>query len=290
MNPELEKLIDLSIADGNLTDKKKEFLDRKAKEFGVDQDELEIILEGKLHLVQKTMPQSSPPISQKEPIEILKQMDVPFSAHGLCYYCGKGNNIATVELLLKAGMSVDIKHEDSSAIENACISGNNDILKLLIKNGVNINVQDKDCFTPLMRAVQYEHLECVKTLIENNADLNIKNKQHGANAISIAMLIKNQTIVELLKNAGAQEIPEEEFSKLKKLSNANVFLHILSLFKGWRVWLGIFFIGCSFVGGKAWGGPAFQDEYEGAQLMWLCIGIFMIVFGIKKNLTRMKEQ
>ncbi len=44
----LEKLIDLALADGVLTDKEKELLFRKAKELGVDQDEFEMVLEGRL--------------------------------------------------------------------------------------------------------------------------------------------------------------------------------------------------------------------------------------------------
>ena len=53
MNKELEELIDYAIADGTLTEKKKELLDRKAKELGVDQDEFEMVLEGKLHKINK---------------------------------------------------------------------------------------------------------------------------------------------------------------------------------------------------------------------------------------------
>lgn len=48
MNEQLEKLIDLALADGILTDKEKEVLHRKATELGVDQDEFEMILSGKL--------------------------------------------------------------------------------------------------------------------------------------------------------------------------------------------------------------------------------------------------
>lgn len=57
MNAELEKLIDLALADGQLTEKEKQILTRKAKEFGVDEDEFEMVLEGKLHLAQKAMNQ-----------------------------------------------------------------------------------------------------------------------------------------------------------------------------------------------------------------------------------------
>lgn len=77
MNQELEQLIDLALADGNLTDKKKEILNRKAKELNVDQDEFEMVLEGKVFLKQKELQaqaaqtqataqtQTTPPVSSQ---------------------------------------------------------------------------------------------------------------------------------------------------------------------------------------------------------------------------------
>jgi len=64
MNEQLEKLIDFALADGVLADKEKELLYRKATELGVDQDEFEMILDAKLHLVQKV---AAPPPPQAEP-------------------------------------------------------------------------------------------------------------------------------------------------------------------------------------------------------------------------------
>ena len=54
MNPELERLINLAVADGKITDRELEVLYRKAQELAVDMDEFEMVLEGKLHLAQKS--------------------------------------------------------------------------------------------------------------------------------------------------------------------------------------------------------------------------------------------
>ena len=86
MNAELEKLIDLALADGQLTEKEKQILTRKAKEFGVDEDEFEMVLEGKLHLAQKAMNQSIPPV----PVQT-QQTPVPSNKEGSlkkCPSCG----------------------------------------------------------------------------------------------------------------------------------------------------------------------------------------------------------
>ena len=61
MNQELEKLIDFALADGVLTDKEKEILNKKAKELNVDMDEFEMVLNAKVHLKQKEMQTAPPP-------------------------------------------------------------------------------------------------------------------------------------------------------------------------------------------------------------------------------------
>jgi hypothetical protein len=59
MHPEIEKLIDLAIADGQITEKERNVILRKAAEFGVDPDEVEVILDGKLHKLEVSKPKRS---------------------------------------------------------------------------------------------------------------------------------------------------------------------------------------------------------------------------------------
>jgi hypothetical protein len=49
MHPEIENLIDLALADGQITEKERNVILKKAAEFGVDADEVEMTLDGKLH-------------------------------------------------------------------------------------------------------------------------------------------------------------------------------------------------------------------------------------------------
>lgn len=53
MNPEIEKLIKIAIADGEITDKERSIILRKAESLGLDKDEIEMILEGELTILQK---------------------------------------------------------------------------------------------------------------------------------------------------------------------------------------------------------------------------------------------
>ena len=47
-NEQLEKLIEMALMDGELTEKEKQILFKKAESFGVDLDEFEMVLEAKL--------------------------------------------------------------------------------------------------------------------------------------------------------------------------------------------------------------------------------------------------
>jgi len=60
MNPEIERLIKLAIADGEITDKERGVILRKAEKLGEDIDEVEMILNGELALLKKTIENSNP--------------------------------------------------------------------------------------------------------------------------------------------------------------------------------------------------------------------------------------
>ena len=47
-------------------------------------------------------------------------------------------------------------------------------MKKLIEKGASVNASSKSSQTPLLIAVSYGHLDCVKLLLENGADINAK--------------------------------------------------------------------------------------------------------------------
>ena len=58
-NEQLEKLIEMALMDGELTEKEKQVLFKKAEAMGVDLDEFEMVLEGKLFEKQQSMQQTT---------------------------------------------------------------------------------------------------------------------------------------------------------------------------------------------------------------------------------------
>ena len=72
LTPELEQLINYALEDGVLTDKERSVLMRKAQAAGADLDEFEMILDAKLHEVQKTAAAAAPKSSSNKHGEVRK--------------------------------------------------------------------------------------------------------------------------------------------------------------------------------------------------------------------------
>lgn len=53
MHPEIEKLIEIALADGQITEKERNVILKKATELGVDADEVEMVINAKKHLKEK---------------------------------------------------------------------------------------------------------------------------------------------------------------------------------------------------------------------------------------------
>jgi hypothetical protein len=106
MHPEIEKLIRLAIADGDVSEKERSVIMRKAEELGEDIDEVELILNGELALknqLQKTEHQSSPPIQSNKEGNLKKcpSCGAPVPSFSLfCAECGHEfrNTEATVSV------------------------------------------------------------------------------------------------------------------------------------------------------------------------------------------------
>ena len=52
MNKEIEQLIELTLIDGQLSEKERAVIINKAMSLGIDQDEIEVIIDGKLQQIQ----------------------------------------------------------------------------------------------------------------------------------------------------------------------------------------------------------------------------------------------
>jgi ankyrin repeat protein len=109
------------------------------------------------------------------------------------------NNLEFVEFLIKNG--VDIHINNDIAIRTACEKGFFEITKFLLENGANIHANDEYC---IRYAAQNNHIEIVKLLYENHAQLiTAKNNamkhaiKSGNNEIIKYFLEKNKNLLKI---------------------------------------------------------------------------------------------
>lgn len=112
------------------------------------------------------------------------------------------NKEINIKTLIK---SVD--KENNTALILASKFGYNEIVKILIENGADINAKDNEGTTALMNAAMdidyYTNDEICKLLIENGADINAKDLQ-GNNALIYASIFEHFDIIKLLIESGAE--------------------------------------------------------------------------------------
>lgn len=81
-------------------------------------------------------------------------------------------DIEEVRRLLMLQVSPDSTNEDGlTALHQCCIDDSEEMMKLLIEFGANVNAKDSEQWTPLHAASTCGHLQLVKYLIAKGADL-----------------------------------------------------------------------------------------------------------------------
>ncbi|XP_023234600.1 protein phosphatase 1 regulatory subunit 16A-like isoform X1 [Centruroides vittatus] len=82
------------------------------------------------------------------------------------------NDVEEVHRLLTLGVNPDSTNEDGlTALHQCCIDDSEDMMKLLLEFGANVNTKDSEQWTPLHAAATCGHLHLVKYLISKGADL-----------------------------------------------------------------------------------------------------------------------
>ena len=113
------------------------------------------------------------------------------------------NRISKIEQLLKQGADVNVKDKDGwTPLQWAALKGNIDIGKCLIENGADVNIKDNLGRTPLYRASRWNQIGVAKLLIENGADVNAKDKD-GWTPLHLAAVLDRIDIVKVLIENGA---------------------------------------------------------------------------------------
>lgn len=77
----------------------------------------------------------------------------------------------------------------------------NELVKILVDQGADVNIQDEDGETALHYAVRFKDGETVKFLIDHGAHIHIQNKD-GNTALDLAIYLDNQDMVNIQEFRG----------------------------------------------------------------------------------------
>ncbi len=131
------------------------------------------------------------------------------------------NELKLVELLLDKGEKVDIREKTHrmTPLMIAADTGNNTLIKLLLKKGADVTLKDNKGWTALIYAVEHGSFPCIKELVKAGANVNVKDKdyisvlQHASARVTRLRREKNppanfEKIIPFLKKHGAVMLPE----------------------------------------------------------------------------------
>lgn len=75
---------------------------------------------------------------------------------------------------------------ENTALMLACCGGHEDIVKLLIEAGADLELQNESGHTPLMEAASGGHVGVAKILLENGAGINTHSDEYKESALTLA--------------------------------------------------------------------------------------------------------
>lgn len=116
-------------------------------------------------------------------------------------------NFKAVEFLLNKKADANAKTLNGmTAMHFAAMSGQTDIIKLLLAHQAKVNVATtNEGWTPLHLAAQFGQKEAVQLLLDNNADINAKTRYGGETPLHIALKRNNEDVADLLRHQGGRE-------------------------------------------------------------------------------------
>ena len=79
-------------------------------------------------------------------------------------------NVQKFKEAINNGDNVNMKDENGQTILSIVSKLRPDLVKMLIKNNVNVNLADDNLITPLHWAVEYDNYEIVEILLQNGAN------------------------------------------------------------------------------------------------------------------------
>jgi hypothetical protein len=116
------------------------------------------------------------------------------------HFCAENGFTTSVKRLLSIrNINVNLKDDlnGRTPLHWAAYNGHIEIARLLLQNGADVNVRDDDGWTPLLLAAWNGHVDILHLLVENGADLEAQSS-HGGRALHSAAYRGNLPFIQEL--------------------------------------------------------------------------------------------
>ncbi|KAG1661828.1 Ankyrin repeat domain-containing protein 17 [Nymphon striatum] len=115
-------------------------------------------------------------------------------------------NLDIVKLLLKNGADINAQSlTGNTPLMCACSGGFEDIVRLLLSEGASIEDHNENGHTPLMEAASAGHVPIAKILLEHGAGINTHSSEFKESALTLACYKGHVEMVRFLLQAGADQ-------------------------------------------------------------------------------------
>jgi ankyrin repeat protein len=121
--------------------------------------------------------------------------------------CCKDADLSFIEHLIQKGADVNFKNTSDGwrSIHYAISCGSDDMARLLIEKGANVNAIADDGTTPLILAAKNDSVFIAKLLLEKGADVNWRDmKKKNAMSYAKGIFTKKKKMIQLLESAGGE--------------------------------------------------------------------------------------
>ncbi|KAA1258748.1 Ankyrin repeats (3 copies) [Rubripirellula obstinata] len=162
--------------------------------------------QGKADLTTQTS-ESSPPIAADSGSEDSETKELPTYSDDAFRYAAHDGNLDLVRSAIQSGTDVNVADPTAgyTALLMAAYNGHANVVKFLLENDADVDARDREGKTPLMHACTNSSVETVRLLIDGGADINVTESTEGFTPLMTAAALGQTEIVKLLLERSADK-------------------------------------------------------------------------------------